>query len=88
MYSNFNFLFYRRPKTFYTQVGQNMVSIEFMIELANLLNKDIWLSIPSSASPNYTLKMAQYVKDNLINQSSLIYVEQSSDKSINLQNIF
>lgn len=49
----------RRPKTYYTQVGQLMVSIEYMIELANLMEKDIWLSIPTSANDSLMLNMAK-----------------------------
>jgi hypothetical protein len=51
------FNFYR-PATYYTQAGQVMVSIEYIVELTNLLSKDIWLSIPTSANDDYMLKMA------------------------------
>lgn len=69
----------RRPVTYYTQVGQHMVSIEFIVELANVLSKDIWLSVPKTANINFTQNMALYVKNNL-SKKSIIYVEQSSDK--------
>lgn len=69
----------RRPATFYTQVGMHMVSIEYMVELANVLAKDMWLSIPKTANADFIQNMALYVKNNL-NNKSIIYVEQSSDK--------
>lgn len=51
-----------------------------MIELANVLSKHIWLSIPSAASANYIQQMAKYVKDNLKNKTCTIYLEQSANK--------
>jgi hypothetical protein len=63
-----------------TEAGMEMVSIEYIIDLANLLNKDIWLSIPSGANDEYITNLATYVKSNfLLNKK--IYVEQSSDKN-------
>ena len=70
----------RRPKTYYTQVGKEMVSIEYMVELGNTLSKGIWLSIPSTANDNYILSLAQYVKANFLIDKK-IYVEQNSDKN-------
>ena len=63
-----------------------MASIEYMVELANFLSKDIWLSIPSAASQNYIQQMALYVKNNLICRSCTIYIEQSSDKNFGNSN--
>ena len=57
-----------------------MASIEYMVELGNVMSKDIWLSIPSAASKHYIEKMALYVKQNLVNPNSTIYLEQSADK--------
>ena len=66
--------------------GVVMASIEYMVELANVLNKDIWLSIPSAASKNYIEQMAKYVKENLANPNCTIYLEQSSDKNFGKSN--
>ncbi|RNA10792.1 T9SS C-terminal target domain-containing [Brachionus plicatilis] len=76
----------RRPVTFYTQCGRKMVSIEYIIELANLFEKDIWLSIPSDASFDNIVKIAEYVYENLNNETKIIYVEQSSNKGFNNNN--
>ena len=75
----------RRPKTYYTQVGQTMVSIEYMVELANVFGKEMWLSVPSSANVSLIAGMAQYVRDNL-SPRRVCYVEQSSDKGFNNNN--
>ncbi len=71
----------RRLVTYYTQVGIEMVSLEYIAELANTLNKHIWLSIPSSASADFIVKMAIFFKENLHDNSSVIYLEQNTDKS-------
>ena len=70
----------RRPPTYYTQSSQVMVSIELIIELANLMEKDIWLSIPSISSADYIYQLAFYVKNNIKDNIGTIYVEQSSDR--------
>ena len=57
-----------------------------MIELANVLSKNIWLSIPSVASSNCIQQMAIYVKANLLNKTAIIYLEQSSNKQFSQSN--
>ena len=76
----------RRPPTYYTQVGQAMVSIEYILELANLLSVDLWLSIPSSANSELIANMSQYIQNNINNLTKIIYIEQSSDKGFNNNN--
>ena len=49
----------RRPITYYTQVGQIMVSVEHILELSNIFEKDIWLSVPSSANDSFILNLAK-----------------------------
>lgn len=71
--------------TYYTQTGQRMVSMEYIIELANILEKDIWLSMPKLAGKDFMLNMARYVRDNL-NNKSRIYLEYSTDIGFNNQN--
>ena len=75
----------RRPVTYYTQSGINMVSIEYIIELGNILDKNIWISIPASANDAYIRNISEYLKDNF-NSNKLIYVEQGSDKGFNNNN--
>jgi len=68
----------RRPVNFYTQVGQKMVSLEYILELANILQKPIWLSMPEEASHEFIQKTAEFFRDNLRNVSE-VYVEESTD---------
>ena len=77
---------YRRPVTYYTQVGQSMVSIEYIIELANLLSVDVWLSIPSSANTGFIANLSQHIQTGINNSTNIIYIEQSSDKGFNNNN--
>ena len=70
----------RSPPTYYTQFSQLMVPVEYIVELANKLEKDIWLSIPSLSSKNHIKQLARFVKDNLSSKIETIYVEQSSEK--------
>ena len=67
-------------------MGVITASIEYMVELGNFLNKDIWLSIPSPASSDHIQKMAAYVKANFVNPASTIYIEQSAEKNFGQTN--
>lgn len=51
---------------------------EYIIELSNILNKDIWICIPISADSNYVIELANFLKDNL-NDGINIYVENSNE---------
>jgi len=51
---------------------------EYIIELANLLNKDIWICIHISADSNYVVELAKILKANL-NSGINIYVENSNE---------
>ena len=75
----------RRLTSYFTQVGQNMVSIEYIVELGNKLEKDIWLSMPASADEDFITNLAIYVRDNF-NSNKTVYVEQGSDKGFNANN--
>ena len=52
-----------------------------MVELGNVMSKDIWISVPSTASESFIRHLARYVKENFINQTSTVYIELSSDKN-------
>jgi hypothetical protein len=56
-------------------------SFEYMVELGNVLNKDIWISVPSTANVDFIRNLARYVKENFASNTSSIYLEQSSDKN-------
>lgn len=51
---------------------------EYIIMLANILNRDIWINIHMSCDSNYVLKLAEKLKDEL-NPGINIYVENSNE---------
>lgn len=51
---------------------------EYIIKLANILNKDIWLNIRISCDSNYVRELAKMLKNDL-NESINIYVENSNE---------
>jgi hypothetical protein len=56
----------RRPLTYARQAGgTNGVSYEYMIELANELNANIWINLPYLASDSFNTQLATLVKTNL-----------------------
>jgi len=70
-----------------TDAGQNGMPVigkpggaawEYVILLANTVNKDIWINVPISADAGYVHQLAQLFKDSL--KSNLhIYVESSNE---------
>ena len=51
---------------------------EYIIELANILDRDIWICIPISADRNYVVSLAQMLNDEL-NPGINIYIENSNE---------
>lgn len=51
---------------------------EYIIELANILKKDIWINIHLSCDTNYIINLAEMLKNNL-DPSINIYVENSNE---------
>ncbi len=41
------------------------VALEYMVALANELDKDLWVCVPHAATDNYITNMATYLRDNL-----------------------
>jgi predicted outer membrane repeat protein len=54
------------------------VAWEYVIELANLTGKDIWVNIPASASDGYVQQLAKMMHDQL-NPGITIYLEYSNE---------
>lgn len=52
---------------------------EYIVELANLTGKDIWINIPIAASNQYVAELASFLKSGLTNQSCKIYLEYSNE---------
>ena len=75
---------------FHSQVGDRSngdeygMAIEYMIELCNLTNSDLWINIPCRASNDYTTKLAQLIKNGNsdvapLNSSLKVYVEYANE---------
>lgn len=54
------------------------VPIEVMVELANVIERDIWVNMPHVATNDYVKNYSKYVSDNL-NSDLKIYVEYSNE---------
>jgi len=51
---------------------------EYIIKLANILDRDIWINILISCDSNYVINLAKMLKDNL-NPNINIYIENSNE---------
>lgn len=60
------------------QANPNGASLEYCIQLANLLHKDMWLCVPVKADSNYIVNMAQLLHDSL-DPTLHVYVEHSNE---------
>jgi len=68
----------RSPQNYYTQSLESGVSWEYIIELAILTGKDIWINIPHKADDNYLNQLATLLQNSL-NGSTKIYLEYSNE---------
>jgi len=68
----------RTRPTRYSQAGATGVAVEHMVELGNLLHKDIWLTVPHTVSDAYAIEMARFFHDNL-NEDLRVYLEFSNE---------
>ena len=62
---------------FYTQAG-NGVAYEYMIQLCNILQKDLWVCVPHGADEDYMRQMARLFRDNLSSNLN-VYLEYSNE---------
>ncbi|MDX2189392.1 MAG: Ig-like domain-containing protein, partial [Bacteroidota bacterium] len=68
----------RCTKTYYSQCTEKGMSIEYAIELANLVNEHAWFCVPHMASDDYQKQMARLIRDNL-NANLKVYIEYSNE---------
>lgn len=54
------------------------MAYEYIVQLANTMNKDIWLCVPHQADNNYLTQMAAMFRDNL-NPGINVYLEYSNE---------
>ncbi|MCR4303448.1 MAG: hypothetical protein NUV63_04355 [Gallionella sp.] len=62
----------------YTQTGSSGVALEYMIDLANMLNADPWFNMPHQASDDFVRRFAYMVKERL-NPNLKVYIEYSNE---------
>ncbi|TWU46405.1 PKD domain-containing protein [Rubripirellula reticaptiva] len=68
----------RTLTTDYTQSLPSGVAIEYIVDLANQLGQDPWITIPAKASDAYVADMADYLHANL-NSGLKVFVEYSNE---------
>ncbi len=70
----------RTLPNWYTQAASpnGGIAYEHIIQLANTLNKDIWVCVPHMASEDYIQKMAELFRDGL-NPGLKVYLEYSNE---------
>ncbi len=68
----------RTKKTSTTQTGSRGVAWEYCVELANTLNKDLWINIPHKANNYYIRSLSNLIKNSL-NPNLNVYVEYSNE---------
>lgn len=60
------------------QTGKNGVAYEYMVELANTLGADAWISVPFAANDAYIEQLAAFVRANL-DPDLKVYVEYATE---------
>ena len=68
----------RTVKGHYTQGKNTGVAYEWMAELCNELDKDLWVCVPHAASDDYVRNMARLLRDN-VESGRKIYLEYSNE---------
>ncbi|MEO6434782.1 MAG: PA14 domain-containing protein, partial [Tepidisphaeraceae bacterium] len=60
------------------QSSTSGVAWEYAIDLANQLDKDVWINLPAKANDAYVQQLAQLLKDNL-EPDRVVYIEYSNE---------
>jgi len=68
----------RTTKDYFSQATNKGIAYEYMIDICNLLDKDIWVCIPHQADDNYIAQFATLLHDSL-EAGRKIYVEYSNE---------
>ncbi|PID93827.1 MAG: hypothetical protein CSA95_05960 [Bacteroidetes bacterium] len=68
----------RNTPNYYTQTLYSGVSYEYLIELCNLTQKDLWVNIPHKASDNFITQFAAMLRDQA-DPNLKIYLEYSNE---------
>jgi hypothetical protein len=68
----------RTSPSFYSQANIGGAAWEYVIELANTTQKDVWINVPHKANDNYIQQLASMLQSNL-NPNIKIYLEYSNE---------
>ena len=68
----------RTSKNYYSQTTDHGIAYEYMIDLCNQLNKDMWVCIPHKADDNFIQQFATLLRDNLETDRK-IYIEYTNE---------
>src|SRR5439155_26809058 len=60
------------------QSSTNGVAWEYVVQMANLVHKDLWINVPALATDDYVTQLATYLKNNL-DPDRVVYVEYSNE---------
>jgi hypothetical protein len=63
---------------YFTQSTEQGVAWEYIVELANLLEKDVWINVPHQADDDYVQQLASFLLEHL-SADLKIYVEYSNE---------
>jgi hypothetical protein len=61
-----------------SQTRPQGAALEYVVELANVSGKDIWVNVPDQADDDYVRRMATFIKDGL-KKNQKVYVEWSNE---------
>jgi len=68
----------RNVPDYFSQTLNNGISYEYIIEISNLLQRDLWINIPHQASDEYVTQLAQMLRDE-VDSELKIYIEYSNE---------
>ncbi|MHB1140402.1 MAG: InlB B-repeat-containing protein [Sulfuricaulis sp.] len=68
----------RTLKETYVQTRPHGVALEYMVEAANILQRDLWICIPHKADDNYVRQSARLLRDT-VGPNQKIYIEYSNE---------
>jgi hypothetical protein len=66
------------PFTYRTQTAATGVSVQYLVDLANTLQENLWVAMPVGANTSYVTNFSQYVEQNLDTNLN-VYVEYGNE---------
>ena len=66
------------PVTYRTQTKSTGVSVQYLVELANVLQENLWVNMPVGADSSFVTNFSQYVEQNL-DSNLKVYVEYGNE---------